>query len=368
MEDVPGSEVVKINRDEGEVYRPKQYWVRRKDPFTLSPLYDYFRWQELMGIYVTAQNYLMYDLTDKFFVDMKYRLDHEMNVILSIYGQTGTGKSAASLTIALVLAKIKDKKWSFDWLKDNPHDIMFAIQEGEPEKGTTFIMDEQDTTRAGINAATMMQMLNDLEKRVRKMQWNFVYNSPVPLAHAHHYLLETDGIDRENSLIRLKVYDAMGIPHGYIVIPFPPDNVWEYYNEQFKEDILEDAAGFVSTEEKQISELLDALYQNPIFWAFDNNSQRNSYLLMRYPSVCRAKSFRSQILSIIGISKREDMIENMRDIVVGMWMKGEIKPKDVEIVQRLRPSWYLDYVEGIEPGEGEGMTPDEWAEKAMAED
>lgn len=82
---------------EGGIYRPKSFWLTKKDPFTLSPLYDYFRHQERMGIYVTGQNYFQFNLTPLFFEDIIFRVKHEMNIILSLYGQTGSGKVQARL-------------------------------------------------------------------------------------------------------------------------------------------------------------------------------------------------------------------------------------------------------------------------------
>jgi len=325
---------------EGGVLRPKTFWLAKKDPFTLSPMYDYFRHQERMAIYVTGQNYFQFNLTKLFLEDVVYRVKHDMNMIFSVYGQTGTGKSAGSLVLALILSKAHKIKWQFKWMKDTPHDLMYLIKEEAPPRGTVFIMDEQDQTRAGVNAGTMIQMLADLEKRVRKKQWHFVYNSPVPLSHVNHYMLETDGIDRESDTIRFRLYDMAGILHGHIVLPWPPQEVWKYYNDEFKADILDEATQFVSTEEKQINQLLEGLFRNPVFWAFDNNAQRDSYLLMKYPTICRAKTFRRQILSVLAVGSRKEMADEMRDVAIGLWLGGELKPEDVSLIQRLRPSWY----------------------------
>jgi hypothetical protein len=351
--------LVKIKEGDSVIYRPKQVWSLKKDYFTLSPLYDYFRWQELMGVFVTGQNYLRYDLTKKFLIDLKYRVEHEMNVIISIWGLTGTGKSAGSLIIALLLSKMHNKLWTFDFIKDNPNDILLSVQQNDFPIGTVFVVDEQDTTRAGVNALTMIQMLQDLEKRIRKKQWHFIYNSPVPLQHSHHYILKTDGIDRVNGKIRFKLYDAIGLLHGYVVIPFPDEALWKEYNDKFKENILDEATSFVSTEEKQLDKLLDELYENPFFWGLDNNSQRDAYLLMKYPTMCRAKTFRVQLLSIMGIGGKKEYCEQMKNVSVSYWMDGKIEEEDTNIMRKLRPSWFL-YVENFQPGEGKGKTPKEF--------
>lgn len=329
-----------IVRLEGGAMRPKSFWLTKKDPFTLSPLYDYFRHQERMAIYVTGQNYFQFNLTKLFLEDIAYRVAHDMNLILSVYGQTGSGKSAGSLVLSLIISKAHKLKWNFKWMKDTPHELMYAIKQLEPPKGTVFVMDEQDQTRAGVNAGTMIQMLADLEKRVRKKQWHFIYNSPVPLTHVNHYMLETDGIDREAGTIRFRLYDMAGILHGYIVLPWPPLDVWDYYNAEFKEEILDEATQFVSTEEKQINQLLENLFRNPIFWAFDNNAQRDTYLLMRYPTICRAKTFRKQILSVMAVGSRKELASEMREVSIGLWLEGKMEAEDVEIIKRLHPSWF----------------------------
>lgn len=351
--------LVKIEEGDNVIYRPKQVWSLKKDSFTLSPLYDYFRWQELMGIYVTGQNYLRYDLSKKFFIDLKYRTENEMNVIISIWGLTGSGKSACSLVLALLISQFHHKKWSFKLIKDNPNDILLSIQQTDFPVGTVFVVDEQDTTRAGVNALTMISLLNDLEKRIRKKQWHFIYNSPAPLQHSHHYILKTDGIDRENDMIRLKLYDAIGILHGFVVVPFPDKELWKEYNEGFKEEILDDATSFVSTEEKQLDKLLDELYENSFFWGLDNNSQRDAYLLMKYPTICRSKTFRVQMLSIMGIGGKKDYIEMMKKVCVSYWMDGTIDDEDVSIIRKLKPAWYLLLAQ-FEPGEGKGKTPNQF--------
>ena len=308
--------------------------------YTISPLYDYFKYQERMGINVTPQNYLRYNLTEKLFEDYKFRVDNQMNVIVSIYGQTGSGKSAASMILAIILSLFHKIKWKFENMKDTSGDILLTIEKNNPPRGTVFIMDEQDVTRAGLNTHTMIQMLSDLEKRVRKKQWHFIYNSPIPLSHVHHFMLETDGIERKAGLIRLRIYDSIGILRGYVILPFPPKNIWDFYNNEFKKQIIDDISDFRSQEDKQIERILEELFDDPAYWAMDNNEQRSIYLLSKFPSTLRTKTSREQLVKITSPNSRKDFVAQQKSLCLSMMEAGEFDDETLELINRIRPTWY----------------------------
>ncbi len=122
--------------------------------------------------------------------DAKYRATHQKNIIASVGGQQGTGKSLWSICFALNLGKIFGNP--FD-VENNIYANPFDLHEDLYSSGTrrkTYLYDEQPVYRAGIGSGAIGFALKNYEDICRKTQNNLIYCSPEVLDHSHYFVFE----------------------------------------------------------------------------------------------------------------------------------------------------------------------------------
>lgn len=153
------------------------------------------------------------------------------NLILSIDGKTGSGKSIAAIDIA--------KTWSsYSGGKFDESHICFTSQEAlellnSADEKDVFIIDEQITI-FGTGSDREKTALENIEATVRASQISLIYCSPEVKLHVHHYRLWTTGIINYKRGLNLNVlYDGLEKkPMGYVVTRYPElsRKFWESYN------------------------------------------------------------------------------------------------------------------------------------------
>lgn len=166
-----------------------------------SPLQQYFRQVDMQLIEATQGDYykraLQEDiatLTRLFMEDMKFRSDHFLNVVLSISGAQGSGKSLSGVYLLLLLAKIFQKPIDINNILFDPEELDKKIETAVNRE--SFMLDEQRVTNVGMMSKTIQDRLVDFEEQLRKSQINLIYCAPSLRQHEHYFVLETYKIIR----------------------------------------------------------------------------------------------------------------------------------------------------------------------------
>lgn len=170
--------------------------------------------------------------------DMAWRHKHEGNIMIMIYGQTGTGKSGLGLSSCECTQMFNKRPMSIERVGYTPDDIVAML--AKSKKGDCHMKDEEPREWGPGSGRAQGELLN-VEETIRKQQKNFVFIAPHPTPyHLHHYMLETWGIDFKNDLIRALLYlpGNMQIPLGYVVLRWPGKKLWADYG-KLKDKFLE---------------------------------------------------------------------------------------------------------------------------------
>jgi len=128
--------------------------------------------------------------TTIFLKDMKYRAEHQKNVVASAEGQQGCGKSLFSICLATILAVLFT--YPFDIYKDlftNPAELDSELHSIDTRR-RTFIYDEQPQRIVGTGSRSTQIGLKDYEEICRYTQNNLIYCSPNILEHAHYFVFK----------------------------------------------------------------------------------------------------------------------------------------------------------------------------------
>lgn len=152
------------------------------------------------------------------------------NIICSIFGGTGEGKTMSSYSLSSVIQKIFLKKTDWDTIIEKTcfEDDQIGEAMKDAERGDIIIRDEQEKS-VGPGSGAMSDKVKAFERTMRKRQINFVFNSPHLVHHEHHFILKTFGEDEKNRIYRLMLYTASEIPIGYITLRWIPEEIYTAY-------------------------------------------------------------------------------------------------------------------------------------------
>lgn len=172
-----------------------------------SPLTDYFQKVDEGKPDATYSEYekVAYDLykqdryygTRLFLDDAQFRANNQKNLISSVSGQQGTGKSLFSVCLNWNIGVIFGNY--FDIGRDtfvNPYDLHDTLY-SEGNRRRTFLYDEQPVYRAGIGSSAVGFALKNYEDICRKTQNNLTYCSPEIVDHSHYFVFEQCFHDHE---------------------------------------------------------------------------------------------------------------------------------------------------------------------------
>lgn len=203
-----------------------------KGNFKMRKIHEQFLNQKLEYIKEHDPNMWLYynrNMNTKFLEDIRdSMLVDEQNIVISIIGYTGTGKTLGSMSIATVIADVTDTEFSPEMhLWYNADDIMNNLR--YCKRYNTMIRDEQEKER-GSGSVRKEEDLARVERTIRKEQINLIYNSPTLRSHVHHYVLETAGFDKKHKIWKLLVYSPdMKYLSGYITVAVPPKKIIDEY-------------------------------------------------------------------------------------------------------------------------------------------
>jgi len=224
-------------------------------------------------------------LNEIFYKDIEYRINHNMNIILSILGFPGSGKSHAGIYIA----KYISSKAGVDFPNDarnivfNYQEFLNAVKESKPKE--TFVQDEQRVLDVGLGSRALAEEIRDIERIIRKRQNNMIYIAPTLESHLHFGILEPIGINYEHKIARLMFYDNKQIPRGKIYTREPNPEIIKYYEEKknrFIEKIVHRSMGDTLEE---IEKILANLKTDEEFMRLSNKPKRIFHIAKKYPTL-----------------------------------------------------------------------------------
>jgi hypothetical protein len=220
-----------------------------------------------------------------FYDSLNYRLTRGMNVILSILGLPGTGKSFAGLYIAKYISKITDVEFP-----DTAKNIVFTYNEfldvmKQSRPRETIVQDEQRVLGVGFGSRSLAEEIQDVERIIRKRQNNMIYISPTLESHLHLGILEPLGINYASGVCRIMFYDNKEIPRGRIYTRKPNEVLLESYGKKkdvFIEKIINRNVG---DHIEAIERMMQALLSDDAFINLSNKPKRLLYIAKKYPNL-----------------------------------------------------------------------------------
>lgn len=151
--------------------------------------------------------------------DWQWRANHKQNIVASIEGDQGSGKSIPFLYAVLLCSETFKKPFNID------KNLFFGIEElnealSKAEPRETFFKDETRQTRAGIMSLMQEQNLADYEEQLRINQNNLFYASVFLENHAHFFCFEAKHIIWNEKPLTLeeKIFEPGTYPQGFISV------------------------------------------------------------------------------------------------------------------------------------------------------
>src|SRR3990172_2394803 len=260
-----------------------------------NPLNNYFKQIDLQMADSTYNDYWIRsqqedsDYLGKLLVEeFKFRADMRLNVVASLEGSQGQGKTSAGIYLSLLLGKIFGKPFTLKNLAFFPEELDSLIEHSEYKE--TFMMDEQMRTNVGIMSHTIQQRLIDIEEQIRYAQNSLIYCSPAVRDHSHYFVFKAENPIRKQNPICLRCkkpdcsvceipeYERSGyperiklmlftkrltddllVPRGYIETPMPNYQIMQEY-EVLKQKHIEELKKKESKMWEQMKNLAEIIF------------------------------------------------------------------------------------------------------------
>lgn len=209
--------------------------------------------------------------------DMRWRNEHEGNVIASVYGMPGTGKSALGIAYCETLQRFNGRPFTVERIKCSNDDLAGLLKKSK--KGDAHMKDE-NPSEWGEGSGRAAGEVRNIEEAIRKQQKHFVFVSPeLQTYHLHHYIFETWGIDFKLDLIKALVYipSNLNIPLGYVVFKFPKKKLWKEYN-VMKDKFLEKVENRTTNKKEYQEGIAREMMANEKFNSLKTQKQKEAYI------------------------------------------------------------------------------------------
>ena len=131
--------------------------------------------------------------------EVKWRYRKGRNVVGSIFGEQGLGKSMPFIHFSLFIASIFEKPFTVDNIYFDPFSLDDALRDCKPCE--TFLKDENPRPH-GFMSKIVLDSLNDYEEQLRATQNNLLHCSVLPLKKSAHFFqfeaLSSDDLRKES--------------------------------------------------------------------------------------------------------------------------------------------------------------------------
>ena len=183
---------------------------------------------------------------NKFLEDLKWRKKFGLNVVLSIHGDQGTGKS--SILIALYKMISQEFGTKFNLTRDLFYDVSSLNKSLSTAKmWETRLLDEQKVKTTGIMSSMQMGDLADYENQLRRNRNNLLYASPEERHHSHFFVFKTYPYIKRNEsgypeffsavLFTKRYFDDIEMPRGLLTFPMMSEKEFKEYDKFHVEHI-----------------------------------------------------------------------------------------------------------------------------------
>lgn len=258
-----------------------------------------------------------YNLTNLFFRDLQWRMKNEKNVIIVIYGKTGTGKSSMAQRIAMELHRYLPRQIRRN-AKLDVSNIAFTRDQllgrlENSEEGETVIYDEDREESYGMGSQREREQMKRIEQSVRAESINFIFCSPRPRDHEQHYTIRAFDVEYHRKINRGIIY-------------FTQEKYWRrpvgtlYLRKCFYDGYMKKKKKFVknikksrtSGREIRYIKVAKNMYDSYEAFPYRSNDQNKMLMKIEYGGT---KFTEEELGHIINIAR--------------LWKKGDITPEEI---------------------------------------
>jgi hypothetical protein len=172
--------------------------------------------------------------------DWHWRASHKKNVVASIEGDQGEGKSLTMCYFGLLLGNIYGVPFVPENIYWDPDALVERL--GQAKERETFLRDEHRKANAGIGSNYTNETLADYEDQLRKHQNNLLFASVDLQDHSHFFCFETMHMTYEvegdpptsfDCILKTPRYTNRKefVWRGYIRVPMPNKKFVDRYDE-----------------------------------------------------------------------------------------------------------------------------------------
>jgi hypothetical protein len=222
-----------------------------EDITSMSVLEQKFREFDLSHLDWTEKDYTRYAtsqmdgnaLRELLIEDIKFRKAHGRNVVASIDGFQGQGKSLFISSFAIITSKIFGVPFNENYVFYSPIDLDLALEHGKPCE--TYLRDEHKNSTHGEMSNLINENLEDYEEQLRIDQINLFFAGVKLRSHAHFFIFEAKRTNFDLSgkpvsttaVLKTPLYTNKNIFvwRGEITLPAPPLDYLEAYDKKKRE-------------------------------------------------------------------------------------------------------------------------------------
>lgn len=205
------------------------------------------------------------------------------HTILSIFGETGSGKTWAAASLAMLIAKITKHPFDIKNVKYDGNSIMERLK--EVKRNATLIRNEQ-LKKWGSGSGREEQELKNAEQTMRRMHVNFIFVSPDLRDHNHHFILETHSLDETKGICKMMVMSPERKYLGYITIRKPSHDIIEKL-EPLDESAKRKVVERTSSEKTNVHDAVEILSKDQTYAILRSQSQRIAYIEDKCPNMTK---------------------------------------------------------------------------------
>lgn len=311
------NEVTKISKKDIDK-EIKHEQKEKKGRFTSSPFVQYFHAVESRGLVIDLQTALQINLRPLLELEIAYRLKTNQNMNWSIFGEPGSGKSLAGLSLYQLLALMTGVPLKTRNMFTQSADVFLKLrslyksnlQKKDLEKNDVIFVDENVREQTGLGAVHFNTQTTEMEIRIRKAMIHFVWVSTILYQHQSTLIMETYDVKRDPEQfhkithIRLLCYDHNKVLKGHMILSAPDQDIIKAYLKRVKDAGLESYFGdAMDKRAKILREIATLILTHKDYREFHNLANRQQRLQFLDENFGHIRFSEGQKERILGLCK-----------------------------------------------------------------
>lgn len=274
-----------------------------------SPMTTYIQEQRMSRDSLLAEASVK-NLNNIFYSDISWRFgfdgqkNRNKNLIHTIFGETGTGKSNVLSYLCEYISKKSNQEFSVDHICFTRAEKLEIIKSKlgfksgfdisdemiATKRGMSFGLDEQKRGIFGVGASREREELKTIMDIIRKLQTYHAFLSPeLQAMGVSHYYLEAWGIDYEKGFNKCIVYDKFMMPMGFILTRKTSDKIWQDYSLKKNKFISETATGTERASGMSSQRRAEDLLEDPLFNLAKSKGEKLVAVTVKYPNLAKTE-------------------------------------------------------------------------------